>query len=62
MPKTGTKSILGAEKKSERAKIQKLRAALKGKTIKTLNDNERDELLLVLCVMLGLADKDGAIK
>jgi hypothetical protein len=62
MAKTTPKSILGAEKKAERAKVQQIRAALRGKTIKTLNANDRDDLLIVLCVMLGLTDKDGMIK
>jgi len=62
MPKTTPKSILGAEKKSKRAKVQQIHAALKGKSVTTLNANQKEELLLLLCLALDLADKNGVIK
>lgn len=62
MPRSTTKSQIGAEKKDERDKVTQIRTSLKGKTIKTLSANERDELLVLLCLILGLTEKNGRIK
>lgn len=62
MKNKSRKSDLGAEKKEERVKVGQVRSALKGKNVNALNGNQKDELLLLLCLALGLVDKNGVIK
>lgn len=61
MPKTSPKSILGATKKAEREKARQIIAALSGKSIFTLNPSQKDDLLIALCILAGIVNKDGII-
>jgi len=60
--KDGPKSLIGAEKKEGRAKVQQVRTALKGKTIYALTNAQKDDLLLIIGLQLGLVDSAGELK
>lgn len=56
------KKNLGKDKKDERAKAAQILLQHKGKSIDTLSNKQKDDLLTVILVVLGLADKTGVIK
>ena len=53
---------LGETNKQARAAAVTTLAAMKGKNVKLLKDNETKELLIVILQLLGLVDADGNIK
>lgn len=62
MPKTSVKSILGAQKKEERAKALTVIASLRGQDVTKLSNADRDTLLGAICILLNLTDKNHIIK
>ena len=56
------KKNLGKDKKDERAKVAQILLQHKGKSIDALTNKQKDDLLTVMIVVLGLADKTGVIK
>jgi hypothetical protein len=53
---------LGEEKIKAREEAVKTIQQLRGKSIKTLRAAESSDLLIALCQLLGLVDKEGNIK
>jgi len=56
------KSQLGAKNKQNRAQALNILTALKGKDITKLSTKEQADLLTVISILLGLADKTGMLK
>lgn len=56
------KKLLGEEKKKERQKAKRLLGDLKGKEITKLTKKEMDDLLQVICLMVGISNKNGIIQ
>jgi hypothetical protein len=53
---------IGDENQKARLKAAAVLAQFKGANVKTLNQNEVKDVLLILLQLLALADKDGNIK
>lgn len=67
--KTAIATTNSTEKRDEGAKNKAIRSAarlklseLKGQDVRRLNANEKDNLLVVICQLLNLADDKGIIK
>lgn len=56
------KKNLGKDKKDERAKAAQILLQHKGKSVDALSNRQKDDLLTMILVVLGLADKNGVIK
>lgn len=57
------KKLLGEERKKERQKQKALLLALKGKIVDNkLSAKDTADLLQVICLRLGITDKDRVIK
>lgn len=52
----------GAKNKASRSAATLRLAGLKGQNVRRLNANEKEDLLIVVCQLLNLADDKGIIK